>query len=114
MCGFLLRIIINAVLLYVVIAELPGIFVDTLGGMLLGVVIIGIVNAALRPILMLSERPLNWLHLGGATVFMNVLTPLILIKALPGFKIYSMVSPVVGIFLLTICSFTLSKVIHDR
>ncbi|MBC8016749.1 MAG: phage holin family protein, partial [Sporomusaceae bacterium] len=93
MCGFLLRIIINAVLLYFIIAELPGIFVDTLGGMLLGVVIVGIVNAAVRPILMLTARPLNWLHLGGATFCMNVLTPLIVIKALPGFKIYSMVSP---------------------
>lgn len=29
-------------LLFLVIAELPGIFVDTLGGMLLGVLIVGI------------------------------------------------------------------------
>jgi len=62
MCGFLLRIIINAVLLFLVIGQLSGIFVDTLGGMLLGVLIIGIVNAALRPILMLTTRSLHWLH----------------------------------------------------
>lgn len=114
MCGFLLRIIINAVLLFIVIAELPGIFVDTLGGMLLGVAIVGVVNAALRPVLLLAERPLNWLHLGGATFVMNLLTPLVVIKSLPGFKIYSMISPIIGVLLVTICSFTLSKVIHDR
>ena len=114
MCGFLLRIIINAVLLFLVIAELPGIFVDTLGGMLLGVLIVGIVNAAVRPIMMLAPRPLNWLHSGGATFVMNILAPLLVIKALPGFQIYSMTAPVVGVCLMTVCSCTLSKVIQDR
>lgn len=114
MCGFMLRIIINAVLLFLVISELPGIFVDTLGGMLLGVVIIGVVNAAVRPILMLTARPLNWLNLGGVTFLMNIITLMIVIKILPGFKIYSITAPIVGVFFITICSFTLSKVIHDR
>ena len=114
MCGFMLRIIINSVLLFLVIAELPGIFVDTLGGMLLGVVIIGIVNAAVRPILMLRSGPLNWLKLGGVTFIMNVLTLLIVINILPGFRIDSMIAPVIGVLVITICSFTLSKVIHDR
>jgi len=114
MCGFMLRIIINGVLLFLVIAELPGIFVDTLGGMLLGVAIVGIANAAVRPILLLAARPLNWLNLGGMTFFMNILAPLLVIKTLPGFQIYSMIAPVIGVFFITICSFTLSKVIQDR
>ena len=114
MSGFLLRIIINALLLFLVIAKLPGIFVDTLGGMLLGVVIIGIVNAALRPLLMLLNRPLNYLNLGGVTLFMNILTLLMIINILPGFEINSMIAPSIGVLLLTICSFTLSKVIQDR
>jgi len=113
-CGFLLRIIINALLLFLVVTELPGIFVDTLGGMLLGVLIIGIVNAAIRPLLLLNARPLNWLNLGGVTFLMNVLTPLMVMKTLPGFQIYSMTAPVVSVFFLTICSFNLSKVIQDR
>ena len=114
MCGFMLRIIINAVLLFLVIAELPGIFVDTLGGMLLAVAIIGILNAAVRPILVLTARPLNWLHLGGTTFCINILAPLMIIQILPGFQIYSMTAPVIGVFLITICSFTLSKNIYDR
>lgn len=114
MCGFMLRIIINAVLLFLAITELPGIFVDTLGGMLLAVVIVGIVNAAVRPILMLTARPLNWLNLGGVTFFMNILTVLIVVKILPGFQIYSITAPIIGVLFITICSFMLSKVIHDR
>lgn len=114
MCGFLLRIVMNAVLLFLIIAELPGIFVDTLGGMLLGVAIVGIVNAAVRPILMLTTRPLNWLNLGGVTFFMNIITPLVVIETLPGFQIYNMTAPVISVLLLTVCSSTLSKMIHDR
>jgi putative membrane protein len=86
-CGFLLRMILNAVLLFLVIIELPGVFVDTLGGALLGVAIIGLVNGALRPLLALKTKSLNWLTLGGVTFFMNVLTPMMVIKTLPGFQI---------------------------
>jgi len=114
MSGFLLRIIINALLLFLVIAELPGIFVDTLGGMLLGVVIVGIVNATLRPILMFMDRPLNYLNLGGVTLIMNILTIFMIITILPGFQINSILAPSIGVLLLTICSVTLSKVIQDR
>jgi len=113
-CGFMLRIVINAVLLFWVIAELPGIFIDTLGGMLLGVVIVGIVNAAVRPILMLTENRLNWRNLGSVTFIMNVLILMIVFNTLPGFQIHSMIAPVIGVLFITICSFTLSKVIHDR
>ena len=49
MSGFLLRIVINAVLMVLVVFELPGIFVDTFGGTLLGSAIIGFANAAIRP-----------------------------------------------------------------
>ena len=114
MCGFMLRIVINAVLLFLVITELPGIFIDTLGGMLLGVAIVGIVNAAVRPILMLTDSTLNWRNLGSVTFIMNILLLMIIFKVLPGFQIYSVTAPVVGVLFITICSFTLSKVIHDR
>lgn len=114
MSGFLLRIIINAVLLFLIIIELPGIFVDTLGGMLLGVGIMGIVNGALRPVLLKMARPFDWFNLGAVTFFMNIVTALLIIKMLPGFQINSMLAPLMGILLLTICSCTLSKVIQDR
>ncbi len=114
MCGFLLRIIMNAILLFVLVVELPGIFVDTLGGTLLGVAIVGIVNAAVRPLLTFTARPLNWLNLGGLTFVMNILVPIMIIKTLPGFQIDSMIAPIVSVCLMTLCSFTLSKVIQDR
>lgn len=114
MSGFLLRMMLNAVVLYWVLIKVPGVFVDTLGGMLLGIVLIGIANGALRPLIKKASLPLNWRTLGSATVLTNVLTPLMVVKTLPGFQIYSVFAPITGIFLMSLCSFTLSKVIQDR
>lgn len=114
MCGFLLRIIINAVVLFILIVEVPGIFVDTLGSTLLGATIIGLANAAIRPLLSIVAMPADGVMLGGLTFFTNIFTPLMIIKTLPGFQIYSFLAPLAGILLMTVCSFTLSKVIQDR
>ena len=57
MCGFLLRIIINAVVLFIVVAKLPGIFVDTLGGTLVAVAIVGLANAAVPTLLPICLYP---------------------------------------------------------
>ena len=114
MAGFLLRILINAVILFAVVAKLPGIFVDTLGGTLLGAAIIGIANAAIRPLLTLAAMPFNTLTVGGLAFFTNLVAPLAVVKALPGFQISSFLAPMAGIVLMTLCSYTLTKVIHDR
>jgi putative membrane protein len=112
--GFLLRIIINALILILLVAELPGVFVDTLGGTLLGGVIVGLANAAIRPLLMIAAIPFNLLTLGSITFITNIFTPFMVVKALPGFQISSVVASCAAIMLMTLCSFTLSKVIHDR
>ncbi|MDD4600635.1 hypothetical protein SDC9_13583 [bioreactor metagenome] len=114
MCGFLLRIIINAVVLFFAIVELPGIFVDTLGSTLAGAAIVGLANAAVRPLLTLASMPFDWLTVGGITFFTNLAAPLMVFKALPGFQISSVMAPLAGVLLITVCSSTLSKVIRDR
>ena len=114
MTGFLLRIIINAVILIMLVIELPGVFVDTLGGTLLGGVIVGLANAAIRPLLMIAALPFNLLTLGGITFMTNIFTPFMVVEALPGFQISSVMASLTGILLMTLCSFTLSKIIQDR
>lgn len=114
MSGFLLRIIINAIILFFIMIKLPGIFVDTLGGILLGAVIIGLANAAIRPLLLRASAPFDIATLGGCTFITNLLTPLMVVKTLPGYRISSFTAPVAGILLLTVCSYTLSKIIQDR
>lgn len=114
MSGFLLRIVINAALMVLVVFELPGIFVDTFGGTLLGSTIIGFANAAIRPLLSAVSAPLNSLTIGGFTFATNIFAPLAVVTALPGFQISGILSPLMGIVFLTMCSYALTRFIHDR
>ena len=84
MSGFLLRIIINGVILVTVVVRLPGIFVDTLGGILLAAAIIGLANAAIRPLLSMASIPMNAVTLGAITLFINFAAPLLVTHTLPG------------------------------
>ncbi len=113
MCGFLLRIVINGIVLFMVF-QLPGIFVDTLGSTLVGAAIIGIANAAVRPLLSLASAPFNWLTVGGITFFTNIAAPLMVVKTIPGIQISSFLAPAAGVLLMTVLSSTVSKLIQDR
>lgn len=114
MCGFMLRIVINAAVLFLLVVKLPGIFIDTLGGALLGVLLVGIANAAIRPLLTCKTFPFRKWHLAGVTFLTNVVAPVAVITALPGYQISSVLSPAAGILCMTACSYTLSRVIQDR
>lgn len=112
MSGFLLRIVINALVLFLVVAELPGVFIDTLGGTLLGSAIIGVANAAIRPLL--SIIYLNGISLGGFTFAVNFFTPWAVVAALPGFQISSIIASLTGVILMTVTSYTCTRVIRDK
>jgi putative membrane protein len=71
--GFLIRLVVNAVALICVAYIVPGIHVSGFGGALIAALILGIVNAILRPILILLSLPLELLTLGLFTLVINAL-----------------------------------------
>ena len=71
--GFLIRLIVNAVALICVAYVVPGIHVSGIGGALIAALILGIVNAILRPILVVLSLPLELVTLGLFTLVINAL-----------------------------------------
>jgi putative membrane protein len=71
--GLLIRLVVNAVALLAVAYVVPGIHVSGFGGALLAALILGIVNAILRPILIVLSLPLELLTLGLFTLVINAL-----------------------------------------
>lgn len=71
--GFVIRLIVNAIALIVVAYLVPGIHVSGFGGALVAALILGIVNAILRPILVILSLPLELLTLGLFTLVINAL-----------------------------------------
>jgi putative membrane protein len=71
--GFLIRLVVNAVALICVAYIVPGIHVSGIGGALIAALILGIVNAILRPILVVLSLPLELITLGLFTLVINAL-----------------------------------------
>ena len=76
--GFLIRLIVNAVALYCVTLFVAGVHLVPLGGSLIfgalvAALILGIVNAVLRPILIIISLPLELVTLGLFTLVINAL-----------------------------------------
>ena len=69
--GFLIRLVLNAVALIAVAYIVPGIHVYGIGGALLAAFILGIVNAVIRPILIVISLPLEILTLGFFVLVVN-------------------------------------------
>ena len=71
--GFLIRLVLNAVALIAVAYIVPGIHVYGIGGALLAALILGIVNAVIRPILIVVSLPIDILTLGFFVLVINAL-----------------------------------------
>ncbi|MEA2666805.1 MAG: putative rane protein [Candidatus Eremiobacteraeota bacterium] len=71
--GFLIRLVVNALAMLCVAYIVPGVHVTGFGGALIAALILGIVNAVLRPILVILSLPLEILTLGLFTLVINAL-----------------------------------------
>ncbi|HTW85398.1 MAG TPA: phage holin family protein [Candidatus Sulfotelmatobacter sp.] len=71
--GFIIRVIVNAIALYVIayFGLIHGVGVSGVGGALLAALILGVVNAILRPILVILSLPLQIVTLGLFTLVIN-------------------------------------------
>jgi putative membrane protein len=71
--NLIIRVLLNAVALLAVAYVVPGVHVTSFGGALLAGLILGIVNAVLRPLLFLLTLPLQIITLGLFTLVINAL-----------------------------------------
>jgi putative membrane protein len=83
----LIRWLVSAVAILVASYILPGVALDGLFPAFVLVVVLGLINAVLRPILLLLTLPVNILTLGLFTLVINGLLVLLAAKIVPGFYV---------------------------
>lgn len=110
--GFLLRTVVNALLIYLMLSYLPGIFVDTLGGMLLAALVLGIVNGSMAIWLFPAGPVWRWRKLLPVTFCLNLAGIGLVVYAVPGFEISSLPLAGLGVFILSLCSSQVSRSIR--
>lgn len=110
MQGFLLRWLFNAIAIYLTTRIIQGVQLPDFTAAILAALILGIVNAFIRPVVLLFTLPINLLTLGLFTLIVNTFMLYIVAAVVPSFMITGFVSAVVGALLIAIISTLLSHI----
>ncbi|MGQ0736074.1 MAG: phage holin family protein [Acidobacteriota bacterium] len=104
MGDFLLHTLILAVAIWVTAAVVPGVTVSSGLALAVAAIVLGAVNAIVRPILVVLTLPLTVLTLGLFYLVVNGMAFGLAAALVPGFSITSWVAAVLGAFLTSALS----------
>jgi putative membrane protein len=104
MFSFLIRWVISAVSLFVTAKLVPGIRVEDFGVALLAAIVLGAINAFVRPILILLTLPITILTLGLFIFVINALSFYLASYFIKGFEIESFFAALLGSLVVSIVS----------
>jgi putative membrane protein len=112
--GFLLRVLINAVTIALAAALIPGIRLDGTWPALLAGVVLGLVNALVRPVLMVLTLPLTVVTLGLFLLVLNGFCLALTAWLVPGFDLDGFLPAVLGALVISVVSWVLTAFVSDR
>lgn len=107
---FIIRLIINMVAILIIAYLFPGLIgVDSFRAALVSAFLLGIVNAIIKPILVLFTFPITLLTLGLFLLVINGLMLWLVSALVRGFHVYGFWEAVIGAILISIVSWILSR-----
>src|SRR5437867_173618 len=113
MSGLLIRWFVNAVALWLTSKVVKGIEIHGVPSLLFSTMMLGFLNAFLRPLLLLITLPLNILTLGLLTFLINGFMLKLTAAAVVGFEVHGFWAAVLGAFMLSVISFALNLFVSD-
>lgn len=114
MIGLILRFLLSAAALGLTVRILPGLHVDGLRPLLISALILGVLNAVIRPVLILLTLPFNILTLGLFTFVVNAAMLGATAYIEKGFHIDGVLDALVGAVLLSVISGVLNWLVRDQ
>ena len=111
MQAFLIRLLINALGLWLASAIVPGIAIHGTGTLVLAALLMGVVNALVRPLAFILTLPITILTLGLFYLVVNGIAFGLAAAVVPGFDVAGFGSAVLGAFLVSIVSWGLGAVL---
>ncbi len=109
MRAFLLHLVLTAVALLVVANVVSGVHVGGFFPALIGALILGVVNAFVRPIMIVLTLPLTVVTLGLFLFVVNALMFWLAAALVPGFQIGGFGAALLGSVLLTILNLLIAR-----
>ncbi|MFH1060112.1 MAG: phage holin family protein [Pseudomonadota bacterium] len=114
MRGLLFRWVVNAGGLLLVSYLFEGIQVASVGWAFIAALFLGIINALIRPVVLVLTLPINVLTLGLFTIVVNALMLWLTGSLLAGFWVSGFWSAVGGALVLSLISFAVNSLVNDQ
>ena len=111
---FLVRLLLNGVAVFIAAHVVPGITVDTPVAALLAGVILGVVNALVRPLLILLTLPFTLVTLGLFLFVVNAICLGLVAWLVPGFALSGFLAALAGAIVISVVSWLLTALIVDE
>ncbi len=108
MAGFLIRAVIVGLGLWLASKIVPGIGFDSNGALVAAAILLGIVNAFIRPILVILTLPITLVTLGLFLVVINGLMIELVAWLLPGFHVAGLWPAVLSAIIISLTSWAMS------
>jgi putative membrane protein len=114
MRGFLFRLLITALGLWVAALIVPGVQIAGVGNLIVAALLLGIVNAVIRPIIIILTLPLTLLTLGLFIFVVNGISLALVAWLLPGLTVAGIGSAILGAIVVGLTSWFASTFVGSR
>jgi len=111
--GFIVRIIVYTLALLLAANVVPGIRLDSLTSALVAGLLLGLINAIVRPILVVLTFPITLLTLGLFLLVLNAFCLWLVSVFVPGFHVTGFWPAFWGALLVSVVSWILTALISD-
>lgn len=106
----LLRWFLYSLIILFIAWLIPGISVTGIGSALIAIIIIGLINAILKPLVYLITLPINILTLGLFSLVINAFLFMLAGWLTPGFTVEGFWSALLGSLILSVLSIPINKI----
>jgi putative membrane protein len=112
--GFLARVLVNVLAIYFAAAIVPGIEISGLLAALGAGLVFGLINAIVRPILILLTLPLTLLTLGLFLFVLNAFCFWLTSVLVKGFEVHGFWAAFFGALIVSVVSWLMTSFLSDR
>lgn len=111
--SLLLRLILNALAVILVSYIVPGVQVNGFFTAFITAFVIGLINAVIRPILLVLSLPINILTLGLFTLVINALMFWLASALVPGFQVAGFSAALIGALVFWLISWATNALVRE-
>lgn len=108
MTGLVIRWLLNALALGITAVLIPGIRVSGVGALLVAALVIGLINALVKPLLVILTLPVTILTLGLFLLILNGLLFWLAAAIVPGFDVDGFLAALLGALVMAVLGWLLA------